>query len=105
MPMIPIACVRPTEVVVLPSPSGVGVIAVTSMYLPEGFEARRSRMVRRTLAFTSPYGSSSSGKIPAAEAISVMGLGFAAREISISDGTDLAMPRLLFQESLVSLDD
>ncbi len=33
---LPIAWVRPTVVVVLPSPSGVGVMAVTSMYLPWG---------------------------------------------------------------------
>jgi hypothetical protein len=32
----PSACERPTVVVVLPSPSGVGVMAVTSMYLPFG---------------------------------------------------------------------
>ena len=38
--ILPIACVSPTAVVVLPSPSGVGVIAVTSMYLPDGLSAR-----------------------------------------------------------------
>ena len=35
-PMRPIAWPRPTEVVVFPSPNGVGVIAVTTTYLPEG---------------------------------------------------------------------
>jgi hypothetical protein len=40
--MTPIAWVRPTEVVVFPSPKGVGVIAVTSMYFPFGFSANAS---------------------------------------------------------------
>ena len=33
---------RPTAVTVLPSPSGVGVMAVTSMILPSGLSLRRS---------------------------------------------------------------
>ena len=43
MPMAFIDSVRPTAVTVLPSPSGVGVIAVTSMILPSGLSLRRSR--------------------------------------------------------------
>jgi hypothetical protein len=45
---------RPTVVVVLPSPSGVGVIAVTSMYLPMGWEEMRRRASRWILAFIDP---------------------------------------------------
>ncbi len=49
-------CARPTVVVVLPSPSGVGVIAVTTMYRPRRPAAPASRSSRsiassRTLAF------------------------------------------------------
>jgi len=50
----PIAWVNPTAVVVLPSPRGVGVMAVTSMYLPSGRSARRSRISSFTLALTDP---------------------------------------------------
>ena len=89
LPITPSAWVRPTEVVVLPSPSGVGVMAVTSMYLPSGLLARVSRIPNFTLALTSPYGSRNSGGMPAAAAISVIGLGVAAREISMSEGTAL----------------
>ena len=41
-------------VVVLPSPSGVGVIAVTTMYLPFGALFRRSRTDKWTLALDLP---------------------------------------------------
>ena len=44
------AIASPTVVVVLPSPSGVGVIEVTSMYLPSGREASRWRIESATLA-------------------------------------------------------
>jgi len=54
LPITPMAWVSPTAVVVLPSPSGVGVMAVTSMYLPLAAPARRSRMFSLTLALTSP---------------------------------------------------
>ena len=37
LPILFIPSVKPTEVVVLPSPAGVGEIAVTSMSLPSGF--------------------------------------------------------------------
>jgi len=37
---------RPKVVVVFPSPSGVGVIAVTSMYFPLGCSFRRSKILR-----------------------------------------------------------
>ncbi len=42
MPMAFIDSAKPIEVTVLPSPSGVGVIAVTSMILPSGLSLRRS---------------------------------------------------------------
>ncbi len=48
-------CARPTVVVVLPSPSGVGVMAVTSTYLPRGFSrSTRSRPSSVTLALVEP---------------------------------------------------
>ncbi len=43
MPIAFIDSPRPMAVTVLPSPSGVGVIAVTSMILPSGLSLRRSR--------------------------------------------------------------
>ena len=42
VPMAFMASARPMEVTVLPSPSGVGVMAVTSMILPSGLSLRRS---------------------------------------------------------------
>ena len=42
MPSAFIDSARPIDVTVLPSPSGVGVIAVTSMILPSGSSLRRS---------------------------------------------------------------
>ena len=46
----PIAWASPTVVVVLPSPRGVGVIAVTSMYLPSGTAESRSSTESLTFA-------------------------------------------------------
>ena len=54
----------PIVVVVLPSPSGVGVMAVTMISRPFGWSARRSRMSSLTLALYGPYDSSSSGRMP-----------------------------------------
>ncbi len=42
MPSAFIDSASPIEVTVLPSPRGVGVIAVTSMILPSGLSLRRS---------------------------------------------------------------
>src|SRR5215831_8304723 len=83
----PSAWLKPTVVVVLPSPSGVGVIAVTTMYFPLGEFLSRSRMERWTLALVLPYRSSSSGKMPASAAICAIGIGVAAWAISMSLGT------------------
>ena len=43
-PSLPRPSTRPMVVVDLPSPSGVGVMAVTSTYLPSGRFFRRSRI-------------------------------------------------------------
>ena len=81
---------RPTVVVDLPSPSGVGVIAVTTTYLPRGRSASRRRIASSvTLAFVGPYSSSSSSAIPRSRAISTIGRGVTERAISRSDGNDI----------------
>ena len=49
-PMAPMPCVSETEVVVLPSPALVGVIAVTQMILPSGLSFSRSSTERRIFA-------------------------------------------------------
>ena len=49
-PIWPSPCVSATEVVVLPSPAGVGVIAVTLTIFPSGRSASRSRIERSTFA-------------------------------------------------------
>ncbi len=82
-------CASPTVVVVFPSPSGVGVIAVTTTYLPRwplDRASASSRLMpsRRTLAFVGPYSSTSSSCRPSSRAISTMGRG----------ATDLAISRL-----------
>src|SRR5436190_10089929 len=77
----------PTVVVDLPSPSGVGLIAVTTTYLPRGFAASsRSIPARVTLALVCPYGSISSPWRPRSWATSMIGRGVTARAISRSDG-------------------
>ena len=45
---------RPTVVRVLPSPSGVGVMAVTRMSFPSGSSLRRSSASRPTFALCAP---------------------------------------------------
>ena len=60
-PSRPSPCVSPTAVVVLPSPFGVGVIAVTQTSFPSGRSASRSSTPRSTLPLWRPYGCSSSG--------------------------------------------
>ena len=54
LPMCFIAWPRPTVVVVLPSPSGVGVIAVTTTYLAFGRSASSSIASSLILATLSP---------------------------------------------------
>ena len=54
LPICFIACPRPTVVVVLPSPSGVGVIAVTTTYFAFGRSASSSIASRRIFATSEP---------------------------------------------------
>src|SRR5262245_40497114 len=77
----------PTVVVDLPSPSGVGVIAVTTTYLPRGRSASTRRIASSvTLAFDRPYSSISSSRSPRSVATSAMGRGVTERAISRSVG-------------------
>ncbi len=71
-----------TDVVVLPSPAFVGVIAVVMISFPSGRSARRSRIERSTFARYRPKGSSSSSAMPASAAIWVIGRRTASWAIS-----------------------
>src|SRR5690348_13719312 len=86
LPRWPSPCVTDTDVVVLPSPAFVGVIAVTLISFPSGRSARRSSTSSETFALYLPYGSISSGSRPAASAISVMGRSVALCAISSDEG-------------------
>src|SRR5688572_31907263 len=77
---------RPTEVVVLPSPAGVGLIAVTRISLPSGLSAWVTIQSIAILALVRPYGSSASSGMPSLAAISPIGFILAWRAISISVG-------------------
>src|SRR5262249_29241935 len=83
----------PIVIVVLPSPSGVGVIAVTSMYLPLGRPARRFITDSVTLALCLPYSSSSSSSMPRAAATSAMGSRRARCAISRSESMEGSLSR------------
>ena len=48
LPRSPSPSINPTEVVLFPSPRGVGVIAVTSIYLPSGLSLSRSMIFRKS---------------------------------------------------------
>src|SRR6266480_6766224 len=102
LPMCRNACPRPTVVVVLPSPSGVGVIAVTTMYFALGASASSS--IADSLIFTtcSPYGSSRCMPRPTSLAMSSTGFRCAPRAISRSLGN--AMPGLLDSGGFESVD-
>ena len=65
---------RPTDVVVLPSPAGVGVIAVTRISFPSGLSAISFRSLLSILALYLPYCSIYFSSTPIFSAISVMGL-------------------------------
>src|SRR5450759_4338437 len=87
---------RPMLVVVLPSPSGVGVMAVTTTYLPRrpAAAASVSRRVipsKRTLALYGPYCSTSSSRRPSSRASSMIGRGVTERAISRLLGSGLAL--------------
>src|SRR5271157_931437 len=78
---------RPMLVVVLPSPSGVGVMAVTTTYLPRlpfaaASASRRVMPARLTLALYGPYCSTSSSRRPSSRASSSIGRGVTERAIA-----------------------
>ena len=54
LPIAPSPCVSETDVVVLPSPALVGVIAVVMTSLPSGRSASRSRIDSDTFARVEP---------------------------------------------------
>ena len=55
-PRLPRPSISPHEVVLFPSPSGVGVIAVTSIYLPSGLSLRRSIIFMKSSLHSLPNG-------------------------------------------------
>lgn len=81
----------------LPSPSGVGVIPVTTTYFPSGWCFSRSRADSRILALVSPYNSTSSERRPISRARFPMGFGLQDRDISMSLGTGVLRLRLLYR--------
>ena len=84
LPMRRIPSARPIVVVVLPSPAGVGVMAVTSISLPSSFFVSLS-IERSIFALYLPYCSKYFSSIPAAAAISVIGFILQLWAISMSD--------------------
>ena len=64
---------RPTSVVVLPSPALVGVMPVTQISLPSGCSLSRSITLSAILPLKRPYGSISSGCRPQDSAIISIG--------------------------------
>ena len=84
-PILPKASPRPTEVVVFPSPAGVGLIAVTRISFPSSrsFTSSQSSSVSFVLYF--PYISRSSSLMPSCFATSRIWIIFASCAISISD--------------------
>src|SRR5262245_35856606 len=64
-------CASPTDVVVFPSPAGVGVIADTRIKRPCG--SRPSRAASAIFPLKCPYGSRCVGEMPSALATSAMG--------------------------------
>src|SRR5262249_25435174 len=85
-PMCLNPCPRPTVVVVLPSPSGVGVIALTTTYLAAGWPASSAMASSLIFMTSSPCGSSRLLAMPMASAMSSSGFRAAARAISRSLG-------------------
>src|SRR4051812_32448682 len=73
MRFIPI--VKPIAVVVLPSPGGVGVMEVTTIYLPLGLSTKRVNRSGDNLARYLPCGSISSRDKPICSAIRAIGRG------------------------------
>src|SRR5258706_10535543 len=77
----------PTVVVVLPSPAGAGLPAVTRISFPSGLSFSVSMYSSEIFALVCPYGEIADSGIPSLAAISRIGLIFAAWAISISLGT------------------
>ena len=75
---------RPTVVVVLPSPPGVGLIEVTRISFPSGLPWSESMNSPETLALSWPNGRTCSLGIPSLAPTSWMGWAFARRAISMS---------------------
>src|SRR6476659_5369792 len=78
------ACARPTATVLLPSPAGVGLIAVTRTRRPR---AGRDATWSGSFALCFPYSSRSSAVRPRSLATSRIGRGLTLLAISMSDGT------------------
>src|SRR5512135_2022967 len=75
---------RPTVVVVLPSPAGVGLMPVTSTSAPSGRLSTESMKLVLIFALWRPYGSSASSGIFSFAAISAIGRSLVSRAISRS---------------------
>ena len=56
LPLFPNPSIKPIDVVLFPSPSGVGVMAVTSIYFPFGRCCRRSMIFMKSSLGVLPYG-------------------------------------------------
>src|SRR5437773_4509767 len=95
-PMCLNPCPRPTVVVVLPSPSGVGVIALTTTYRAVGWLASSAMASSLIFLTSSPCGSSRRDGMPIASAMSSSGFRAAPRAISRSLGKTMV---LLFSDS------
>src|SRR2546423_8594504 len=94
-PMWPSASPRPTVVVVLPSPRGVGVMAETTTYLARGLPLSSSIASSLIFATSCPYGSRRCGSMPMLPAISGIGSKRALRAISRSVGNSTFIHPLL----------
>src|SRR5271154_6721609 len=93
LPMRLSASPRPMVVVVLPSPAGVGLIAVTRMSFPLGRFERLSRKSYSSLAMKRPNGCKADSGAPIFAAISAIGFRRAARAISMSDRMNDPLPQ------------
>ena len=82
LPIAPRPCVSETDVVVLPSPALVGVIADTHTILASGAPDMRSITPRSILALYLPYRSTSSSSRPISRATSMIGRRTASCAIS-----------------------
>src|SRR3989442_7406078 len=98
-PMCESAWPRPTVVVVLPSPSGVGVIAETTTYLAWGRPLNSSIASSLILATSFPYGSRRCGPMPILAATSGIGSKRAWRAICRSVGNSTFITTLSSCES------